>query len=1590
MSQSPILLVLPLGNSSVPACTLRDSLLKPLWSAHANTINPCFLGAVTYLAFVAVGALLLYQLLSLLFNNRHGPFKIKYSFGNPLSVRSVGVLHLFRVQAAAVQAIVLFGLARVSGVPLSLVVVQGLLVLAAVTLFLVLPLHFVETTRSVVGLASLLVFWLVSFLFLTVFALVDFFSSKKVFVPSGDEAAVSVALTCEVFAAVNALVVLVLENSFYYPSQELVEYWDLNGWDINSVNNFLLVLTFRWMNPLLNKVYQTDTVDIKDVPSLLVDLKVENMVPRFTDQWAIESKKTAQKNDKIKLSHKVDPENPSEPKITYPSLFLTLFKIHWLRIVAAIGFEIIDMACTTLLPFLLQKFIVFFTMYSETKNTKQAPPFIVGVSWAVAIYLTLVLRYITFNQSLLTFMKTEFAVESLLSSVSYEKALKLSPEARREKNTGEIVNHVSVDVRDIAGVLEVVSDIITVPLRFALCLFALYNLLGNPTWAGLLVSVVMVPLSSMVSVAFYTLYNTQMEYKDERTRLTSEILNSMKSIKLYSWEKPMMKRLGEIRNTKELKTTKEIGIYHAGATFLWNCIPFFVSCAVYGVFGYFRKTPLTPAIVFPSLSLFDLLAEPLLRFPSILSQVAECKVSLDRLEKFFSLDEMDEDIVNRSFKPLKRNDESVQIKNASFVWSSKEAHQSNQDDVTYALKNIDFTARKGQLSCVVGRVGAGKTTLLRSIVGEIPLIKKDDTSINVNGTIAYCAQNAWILNLTVRENILFGKRYDKDFYEKTVQACQLGHDFEVLPDGDSTLVGEKGISLSGGQKARISLARAVYSRADIYLLDDVLSAVDAHVGQRIIKSVLSKEGLLASKTIILATNAVPVLRLADEIVFIQKGELVERGVYKDLTKNGGLVAQMVAEHAGDKDEEPEQTQSEEQSVDSNEPRPFQPTEAVREDMEDGFDPGAPLAKIATYQSVGQISAVSFDHEYEFEDDFGKARREEEKKEKSEQGRVKLSVFVDFLKACRWPIVLLFVVLYWGIAGLSIWGRVVLKSWSERNLFAGHNVKPFYYLSLYVSSGVISGIVTFLGNYVVWSYSAFYASRYFHDTMANAVLRLPMSFFDTTPIGRIMNRFSNDVSMIDNMALWLLIAFFELVMETLIRVGIVVYNLPFMSVVILFLLLLYIYFRNRYIPGLRELSRLRSTLKSPVLSHLQESVNGLETVRAYNENSRFTHANRKKLNLLMQVNWAAACTHRWLLMRLQLIATFIVLTASMLVLGSLFTKKNFSPGMVGFLMTYVFSSTAYLNAIIRYWSELETKFVSVERIIEYCKLKPEAPEIIPENRPKDNWPSSGAITFENYSTRYREGLEPVLKDINLDVKPLEKIGIVGRTGAGKSSLTLALFRIIEATEGNISIDAVDTSKIGLFDLRSHLNIIPQDAHAFEGTVRENLDPFEQYSDERLWKVLEMAHLKEHVENMKTEVKEDSGRRTKKVKKVDTEPQVGLRAQVLEGGSNLSSGQKQLLCLARALLKDSRVLVLDEATAAVDVQTDKIIQETIRSEFKDKTILTIAHRLETIMDSDRVIVLDKGRVAEFDTVPALLANKEGIFYSLCKEGGFLDKK
>ncbi|KAI9661444.1 MAG: hypothetical protein M1829_006275 [Trizodia sp. TS-e1964] len=1036
----------------------------------------------------------------------------------------------------------------------------------------------------------------------------------------------------------------------------------------------------------------------------------------------------------------------------------------------------------------------------------------------------------------------------------------------------------------------------------------------------------------------------------------------MKSIKLYAWTSAFIKKLNYIRNDQELNTLRKIGAAQSVANFTWSSTPFLVSFSTFTVFVLTRNDPLTTEIVFPALTLFNLLTFPLSVLPMVITAVVESTVAVGRLTSFLAADELQTDAVVQRPTVDEDGAETLHIRDGTFAW--------NKSENKTALRHINFSAKKGELSCVVGRVGSGKSSLLQAILGDLFKVSGE---VVVCGDVAYVAQQAWVMNASVKENIVFGHRWDPNFYEKTINACALIEDFQTLPNGDQTEVGERGISLSGGQKARLTLARAVYARADIYLLDDCLSAVDAHVGRHLIENVFGSKGLLKSKTRILSTNSIPVLMEADFISLLREGEITEKGTYDQLMAMKGDIANLIRTNSNEQENESESqlgTESESSTIigtgQSSDPEDSgEASEGLK--AAPSHSEGTTLRKYSV-NTLRRASAASFrgPRAKALDEEGGDGQPSGQSKEFSEKGKVRWKVYVEYAKASNLAAVSVYLCFLVGAQILQIGSSIWLKEWSEANGEYGGNPEVGKYIGIYFTFGIGSALMVVLQTLILWIFCSIEASRKLHERMAFAIFRSPMSFFDTTPAGRILNRFSGDIYRIDENLARTFNMLFVMCGRSLFTLGVISMGTPAFIILILPLGGLYFYIQRYYLRTSRELKRLDSISRSPIYAHFQETLGGITSIRAYKQQRRFTKENEWRVDANLRAYFPSINANRWLAVRLELIGAIIIFAAAMFAIVSVATGGSLTPGMVGLGMSYALQITQSLNWIVRQTVEVETNIVSVERVLEYAALPSEAPEIIHRHRPNVSWPSHGAVAFNNYSTRYRPGLDLVLRNINLSIKSHEKIGIVGRTGAGKSSLTLALFRIIEPDSGNISIDSLNTSTIGLLDLRGRLAIIPQDAALFEGSVRDNLDPAHVHDDTELWSVLEHARLKDHVSGM-------TGK---------------LEAAIHEGGSNLSQGQRQLISLARALLTPSNILVLDEATAAVDVETDALLQTTLRSSmFRDRTIITIAHRINTILDSDRIVVLDKGTVAEFDT-PTTLMRQRGLFYELVREAGLVE--
>lgn len=1294
------------------------------------------------------------------------------------------------------------------------------------------------------------------------------------------------------------------------------------------------VLTFSWMTPLMKFGYK-NFITQEDLWNIRKRDRTKVVSTKLTDAW------------QYQVEHHQK-----------PSLWLAMTSAFYGPYLRASLIKVVSDILNFTQPQLLRYLIRFIDSY-RTDNPESA---IRGVTVALAMFFVSVIQTSCLHQYFQRAFDTAMRLKGSLTAVIYSKALKLSNEGRSTKSTGDIVNHMAVDQQRISDLAQFGIQLWSAPFQILLCMVSLYDLVGLSMMAGIAVMLLMVPLNTLIAKLMKSLQVKQMKNKDTRSKLMTEILNNMKSIKLYAWTTAFMNKLNYIRNDLELNTLRQIGATQALSNFFWTTTPFMVSCSTFAVFVLVNDKPLTTEIVFPALTLFNLLTFPLTVIPMVITSIISASVAVNRIEEYLLADELQPDAVNFKEAATHIGEEAVRIRDATFTW--------NRYEDGNALEAINFSARKGELTCVVGRVGAGKSSLLQALLGDL---YKRNGEVTVRGKVAYVSQSAWIMNASVRENIVFGHRWDQELYNTTVQCCALLDDFKTLPDGDLSEVGERGISLSGGQKARVSLARAVYARADVYLLDDVLSAVDQHVGRHIINHVLGREGILKTKCRVLATNSIPVLKEADFIGLLRNGTIIEKGTYEQLLAMKGEIANLVRaaineeDSSSDDDKATLDARNAATDEESDELSESDVPESELEGLQRIRTNTSGKSRRTSWASLRRASTISHNARTKITDEEETpALKSKQGAEAMEQGKVKWSVYGEYAKASNLGAVSVYLITLIGGQALGVIANFWLKKWSEVNERSGTNPHVGRYIGVYLAFGVGSAALVILQTLILWIFCSIEASRKLHEKMAYAVFRSPMSFFETTPTGRILNRFSSDIYRIDEL---LSRTFNNLFMHTgraIFTMVVIVISTPLFIVVIIPLAFVYLSYQKYYLRTSRELKRLDSITRSPIYAHFQESLGGLPTIRAFRQQKRFILENEMRMDANQRAFYPSISANRWLAVRLEFIGSIVILAAASFSILSVTTGSGLSAGMVGLAMSYALQITGSLNWIVRQTVEVETNIVSVERVLEYTSLPSEAPEVIFKSRPPVGWPAQGGVSFNDYSAKYRPELDPVLKDINLHFKPHEKIGVVGRTGAGKSSLTLALFRIIEASGGNIHVDNLDISKIGLLDLRGRLAIIPQDAALFEGTVRDNLDPRHVHADQALWTALEHARLKDHVSSMPGQ----------------------LDAQINEGGSNLSQGQRQLVSIARALLTPSNILVLDEATAAVDVETDVLLQQMLRSSiFRERTIITIAHRINTILDSDKIVVLEKGRVAEFDT-PENLIRRGGLFYNLVKEAGLLE--
>ncbi|XP_076122347.1 multidrug resistance-associated protein 1 isoform X2 [Alosa pseudoharengus] len=1302
--------------------------------------------------------------------------------------------------------------------------------------------------------------------------------------------------------------------------------------------SFLSKITFWWINKLMVLGFKRP-LEEKDLWSLNSEDRSQKVVPQLVRRWDFECNKVKRPSEKTLYSPKrpvmgekkdARPLEESEillvkttQKTGEPSLFRALCRTFGPYFLVSTVYKIVHDVLMFVGPEILKQLIQF---VNDTSAPSWQGYFYTALLFVCSCVQTLILqRY--FHVCFVTGMRLRTAIIGAV----YRKALVITNAARRTSTVGEIVNLMSVDAQRFMELITYINMVWSAPLQVVLALYFLWQNLGPSVLAGVAVMVLMVPINAVIAMKTKAYQVAQMKNKDGRIKLMNEVLNGIKVLKLYAWELAFRDKVTAIRES-ELRVLKKIAYLGAVSTFTWVCAPFLVALSTFAVYVLVDDNNVLDAQkAFVSLALFNILRFPLNMLPMVISSMVQASVSMKRLRVFLSHEELDEDSVDR--KAITGSPDSISIVDGSFSWSKG-------DDP--ALKRINVHIPEGSLVAVVGHVGCGKSSLLSALLGEM---HKQEGSVSIKGSVAYVPQQAWIQNATLRDNIVFGHEKKDMWYQRVVDSCALLPDLEILPGGDGTEIGEKGVNLSGGQKQRVSLARAVYCDCAVYLLDDPLSAVDAHVGKHIFEKVIGPQGLLQGRTRVLVTHGLSFLPQVDLILVMVDGEITEAGSYTELLGRQGAFADFVHTYAN-----AEQTEDETDSA----PRK-------------GLENGGPVTLLGQSQSTltAAGSAKSLLKAESAGEGAKKNFRSPEaakltEADKANTGRVKLAVFWEYMKAIGVCLSLTSVFLFFVHHLASLGSNYWLSLWTDDPVINGTQPNRNMRLGVYGALGLSQGVAVFLYSVSV-SIGGVLASRYLHETMLYNVLRSPMSFFERTPSGNLVNRFAKETDTIDSVIPSIIKMFLGSMFNVLSSCAIILFATPFVAIIIPPLGLLYFFVQRFYVASSRQLKRLESVSRSPVYTHFNETLLGTSVIRAFGEQQRFIRESDSRVDHNQKAYYPGIVANRWLAVRLEFVGNCIVVFAA---LFAVMARNSLSPGLMGLAISYALQVTASLNWLVRMSSELETNIVAVEKVKEYGDTEKEASWRLESSKLPSGWPTVGHIEICNFGLRYREDLELAIRNISVTIEGGEKVGIVGRTGAGKSSLTLGLFRIIESAQGEIQIDGVNISQLGLHDLRSRITIIPQDPVLFSGTLRMNLDPFDGYSDEEVWRALELAHLKNFVSGLPDK----------------------LNHECSEGGENLSLGQRQLVCLARALLRKTKILVLDEATAAVDLETDNLIQSTIRTQFEDCTVLTIAHRLNTIMDYTRVLVLDKGQVAEFGSPSSLIAQK-GIFYKMAKDSGLV---
>ncbi|CAE7221585.1 unnamed protein product [Rhizoctonia solani] len=1246
---------------------------------------------------------------------------------------------------------------------------------------------------------------------------------------------------------------------------------------------------------------------------------------------------------------------------------------------------------------------------------------------------------------------------------------KKDPMKQEKAGIGKIVQVMSADASRVGKTVSGAYYIYAAPFELFFACILLYQTLGWSAFAGCSVLILAMPLNHFLSKRSVVLTRGLSHARDKRMSALNELILGVKFIKFFAWESQWIARITK-RRQKELTWLKHERINQMMFNFVWQLAPTMV--AVVSFMSYVALgNELTISVAFTSIALFNMLKNPLNIIPQWIVTTMQAGVSMSRIAAFLSEEEVPDAVSSLKGSPqlAAAQGDQMRIVNGSFVWNSsviqsaegmaqsartlsfEDDFSDDESEMRFELLDIDLAIPEGKLTLVTGPTASGKSALLMALLGEMTQMS-GELYLPKSGGISFAAQSSWLEHKSIKDNILFGTPYDEERYNLVLECCALKPDLEIFEDGDLTEIGARGVSLSGGQKARVALARAVYARTKRILLDDPLAAVDSHTTRFLIEN-LFKGPLLEDRTVVLVTHHVELmLPCAHYLVRMYDGQIDMQGVVSELQEQGQL-DYVVLDADASSNSEPDIIDSGRNMIDSAADALSSPTHRrTASPTQELANPPETITSARETRFAAKAARQRTVFTARVEPLPSKSPKKLVQDEARAEGNVKWRIYKTYLKASGYFSWVVLVFLIVGYQGFGLVERLWLKTWGEAydthnstRKHHTHTLTPAHYFGhhhefgdvqhvfgaqmhpvmdyyanvsrsdigkLYVESlptwhlpSASSDPYFYVGVYAVIVFAAavmatvnstvqftasLRASKHLFNELLRTIVYAPIRYFDVTPAGRILNRFGRDVQTVDsslssslrNCSHWLATFFAGLLTVSVILPP---FLLPAAVIAWLYYLIALSYVRTA-----RDLKRMESNSRSPIFSSFAELLEGIVTVRAFSAEQRFFDKLHKQVDDTNTMWYHFWMLNRWLLLHFDALASLSVFITTIFAISGLL-----GDGLAAVTITTAMSFTQSVYWCCRTATSLEMDLNSVERVVEYLDL-PQEPSGKDCPKPPAHWPSNTSgealVAVENLVMKYSPELDPVLHGVSFKLRPREKVGLLGRTGSGKSTLAMSFLRFVEPTEGSIRIDGLDITKISLQDLRSKITIIPQDPVLFSGTVRENLDPFRQHTDAECIDVLHRVQLTAPVISARTTpgstrppsptIYDDEGL-------LDSRMTVSLNTRVSAGGANFSQGQRQLFSLARALLRRNSIVIMDESTSSLDYATDQKIQTTIREEFEDALTITVAHRIRTIIDNDRLMVLDRGHIIEFDTPWNLIEREGGLFREMCLQSGMFSE-